>query len=45
MEQKPLHYDGSGTPPVTLDKATKPEPFKISDEARKNISGNPYVGK
>ncbi|SDM76852.1 hypothetical protein [Sediminibacillus halophilus] len=44
MEQKPLHYDGSGTPPVTMEKANKSS-LKISDEARKNISGNPYIGK
>ncbi|WP_209367369.1 hypothetical protein [Sediminibacillus dalangtanensis] len=45
MEQKPLHYDGSGTPPVTMEKAAKSDSLKISDEARKNISGNPYIGK
>lgn len=44
METKPTHYDGSGHPNVT-QPSTKKEPFKITDEMRKNISGNPYTTK
>ena len=43
MENKPLHFDGS----VKIDdsfenEANNNEEFKITDEIRKNISGNPY---
>lgn len=41
MENKPLHYDGS----QSIDGssvATQSEQFKITDEMRANISGNPY---
>ncbi|SDK49272.1 hypothetical protein [Sediminibacillus albus] len=44
MSQKPLHYDGSG--PITKNSSpTDSKPFIITDEARKNISGNPYTLK
>ncbi|WP_226577638.1 hypothetical protein [Halobacillus litoralis] len=39
MNEKPLHYDGSA--PLSQE-VTAHEPFTLSDEARKNISGNPY---
>jgi hypothetical protein len=44
MEQKPVYYDGSGKLPFTA-KETPKEVFKLTDEARKLISGNPYKGK
>lgn len=41
MEQKTIHYDGSGQP--NLDAVNKPkEPFQMTDEVRKNIGFNPY---
>lgn len=44
MDVKPTHYDGSGH--RQLDQpSTKKESFKITDEMRKNISGNPYQPK
>ncbi|WP_199868438.1 hypothetical protein [Virgibacillus senegalensis] len=43
MGQKPLHYDGSGKPPIMPEKSTATQPIQISAEARKNISGNPYI--
>lgn len=44
MDVKPTHYDGSGHPHNPQPIAKK-EPFKITDEMRKNISGNPYIPK
>ncbi|WP_174732417.1 hypothetical protein [Mesobacillus harenae] len=44
MNDKPLHYDGS----VPVEGASSSEQavneFKITDEMRKNISGNPFEG-
>jgi hypothetical protein len=44
MDGKPMHYDGS----VQNDYASnvelqENEAFKLTDEMRKNISGNPYL--
>ncbi|WP_198508253.1 hypothetical protein [Bacillus alkalisoli] len=43
MESKPLHYDGSiqQNEEVKVDAAT--ESFKLTEEMRAKISGNPYV--
>ncbi|WP_256464008.1 hypothetical protein [Halobacillus salinarum] len=41
MEQNPVHYDGRGN----LDEKVIPkekEVLEITDEMRKNISGNPF---
>jgi hypothetical protein len=41
MEQKPFYYDGSGQ--LDCTSVNKPsEPFRITDEMRKNIGYNPY---
>lgn len=43
MEGKPLHYDGSiQHESVTSSESNLNETLKITDEIRKNISGNPY---
>lgn len=44
MNEKPIHYDGSiqNNDSSTVD-ATINEPFVITDEVRRNISGNPFV--
>jgi hypothetical protein len=43
MEGKPLHYDGSvqNTDSSNLESPVN-ETFKLTDEMRVNISGNPY---
>lgn len=44
MENKPLHYDGSfHTVEAVEDELNNNEEFVITDEVRKNISGNPYM--
>lgn len=44
MENKPLYYNGSVQHSENLDSdANNNEPFEITEEIRKNISGNPYV--
>jgi len=44
MESKPLHYDGSFQNMDTLEsEATTNEEFVLTEEIRKNISGNPYL--
>ncbi len=40
MKQKPGHYDGSGQI-KSGEKPKENKPFEITDEIRKNISGNP----
>jgi hypothetical protein len=40
MEGKPLHYDGSH--PVSNEGEGVQEPFVLTEEMRKSISGNPY---
>jgi len=43
MENKPSHYDGSvQTGAGQGENQAAAEPFEITDEMRKNISGNPY---
>lgn len=44
MELKPNHYDGSGHRNNT-QPSMKKEPLKLTDEMRKNLSGNPYTPK
>ncbi|WP_168212297.1 hypothetical protein [Bacillus sp. N1-1] len=40
MIGKPIHFDGSsGTSSPPTEKKL---PFKLTDEVRKNLSGNPY---
>ncbi|CAM4234791.1 MULTISPECIES: hypothetical protein [Geobacillus] len=43
MEGKPIYYDGSGHPPGDDEIVIKSEPFVLTDEIRKQISGNPFV--
>ncbi|KIL45268.1 hypothetical protein [Jeotgalibacillus soli] len=46
MDKKPNHYDGSLQ--VQFESENEPavkEPFEITDEARKNISFNPYTSE
>ncbi|MCA0171166.1 hypothetical protein [Bacillus sp. RAR_GA_16] len=40
MIGKPIHFDGSYSPPST--PIEKKQPFILTDEVRKNLSGNPY---
>lgn len=42
MEERPLHYDGSVQNEQSANEETN-EPFKLTDEMRLNISGNPYT--
>ena len=46
MENKAIHYDGSvqiNDESNTNSAAITNEPFEITDEIRRNISGNPFV--
>lgn len=43
MEGKPLHYDGSIQNNANEKNEFVDEPFKLTDEIRVNLSGNPYV--
>ncbi|WP_243296507.1 hypothetical protein [Bacillus litorisediminis] len=44
MENKPLHYDGSIQSNHQLEnEESSNEAFEITEEMRKNISGNPYI--
>ena len=46
MENTPIHYDGRvqiNDENNTNSAAITNEPFEMTDEIRKNISGNPYV--
>lgn len=42
MEEKPLHYDGS-VQNVQITNEEVNESFKITEEMRLNISGNPFT--
>ncbi|WP_171016966.1 hypothetical protein [Pseudalkalibacillus caeni] len=43
MDGKPIHYDGSTQIGGNFKNELKTtEPFKLTDEMRANISGNPY---
>ncbi len=45
MENKPLHYDGSiQSQSGTIDQNAN-ESFKLTEEMRMNISGNPFVSE
>jgi hypothetical protein len=44
MENKPPHYDGSIQNNNDFkSEANNSEVFELTDEMRKNISGNPYM--
>ncbi|MGG3822793.1 hypothetical protein ABEU79_13685 [Geobacillus thermodenitrificans] len=44
MEGKPIYYDGSGHYPGDADESmVNNEPFTLTDEIRKQISGNPFA--
>lgn len=44
MESKPQHYDGSIQNVGAFDNETNEnELFVMTDDMRKNISGNPYM--
>ena len=43
MESKPLHYDRSIQNVDANDNEANNEVFELTDEMRKNISGNPYM--
>ncbi|WP_273850668.1 hypothetical protein [Guptibacillus spartinae] len=40
MIGKPIHFDGSSSSSST--SVEKKQPFILTDEVRKNLSGNPY---
>lgn len=42
LENKPFHYDGSAQINGNSENEFNFEAFEITDEIRKNISGNPY---
>ncbi len=43
MNDKPLHYDGSAlSDAISTSNSNLDEPFVLTDEMRKNISGNPF---
>jgi len=43
LENKPIHFDGSFVNDENNKDLVVADSFEISDEARKNISGNPYI--
>jgi len=45
MESKPLHYDGSfqNVDALQREENNNEASFALTDEMRKNISGNPYM--
>ena len=45
MENKPLHYDGSLQSLATNQSEAINEPFVITDEIRKSLSGNPFTNE
>ncbi|WP_156889903.1 hypothetical protein [Planococcus lenghuensis] len=42
MNGKPLHFDGSSHPVSTNSSKEPRQPFKLTLEMRKYLSGNPY---
>ena len=45
MENKPVHYDGSiQNVGDNQNEENINEEFTLTEEMRKNISGNPYMG-
>ncbi|WP_170209235.1 hypothetical protein [Robertmurraya kyonggiensis] len=44
MEERPLHYDGSVQNVQGANEEAN-ESFKLTDEMRLNISGNPYTSE
>jgi hypothetical protein len=45
MENKPLHFDGSLQNISTSQSEVNVEPFVLTDEIRKSLSGNPYTNE
>ncbi|WP_169917333.1 hypothetical protein [Alkalihalobacterium alkalinitrilicum] len=43
MENKPLHYDGSIQNSENKESDANNETFVLTDEVRKNLSGNPFM--
>jgi hypothetical protein len=43
MDGKPMHYDGSLHGALAEGEVKDQEPFKLTDEMRANISGNPFT--
>lgn len=43
MEEKPIHFDGSFQNINSSNTDSIDEPFKLTDEIRVNVSGNPYT--
>ncbi|MFB7141637.1 hypothetical protein ACFCYN_18455 [Gottfriedia sp. NPDC056225] len=48
MEKKPIFYDGSNLVESTIQEDqiktnVKNDETKVTDDMRKNISGNPYI--
>ncbi|WP_270179838.1 hypothetical protein [Alkalihalobacillus sp. CinArs1] len=42
MNDKPIHYDGSSVLPSNSSGGEIKPPFKLTDDTRKVISGNPF---
>lgn len=43
MDGRPIHYDGSAlNHDANENEFNTTEPFKLNDEVRKSLSGNPY---
>lgn len=43
MDGKPMHYDGSLHGALAEGGVNDQDPFKLTDEMRANISGNPFT--
>jgi hypothetical protein len=43
MENKPVHYDGSGINDEVFKQNSQQEDIQVTDEMRSNLSGNPYI--
>ncbi|WP_179865567.1 MULTISPECIES: hypothetical protein [unclassified Bacillus (in: firmicutes)] len=43
MENKPMHFDGSGMSEESFEQNFEQEDFQVTEEMRKSISGNPYL--
>jgi hypothetical protein len=45
MENKPVHFDGSLQNISGSQSEVNVEPFVLTDDIRKNLSGNPYTNE
>ncbi|MEE6450023.1 hypothetical protein RAH41_05545 [Gottfriedia acidiceleris] len=43
MENKAVHYDGSGINDEVFEQISHQEDIQVTEEMRNNLSGNPYI--